>query len=130
MVSLIQGCFNRRDVLYRDLERIPSIHYTRTLCLSGADQMTILPSARPPLSVRCRGRVSPAQERTRLSRLEAAQQVYNACLGAARRRVRLVRESKAFQKARTLSRDDPERKGLFREARAQHAFSDYALQAP
>src|SRR5262245_23594927 len=39
-------------------------------------------------------RVSPAQERTLLARLEAARQVYNACLGQARRRVRLVRESK------------------------------------
>jgi putative transposase len=74
-------------------------------------------------------RVSRAQERTMLARLEAARQVYNACLGAARKRVRLVRESKAFQRARTLSRDDPERKLLFGEARQQHAFSDYALQA-
>src|SRR5215467_16063540 len=61
--------------------------------------------------------VSPAQERTLLARLEAARQVYNACLGQARRRVRLVRESKAFQHTRTLSRDDPARKVLFREAR-------------
>ena len=42
-------------------------------------------------------------------------------------RVRLVRESKAFQRARTLSRDDPERKRLFAQARQQHAFSQYAL---
>src|SRR5215469_13430437 len=89
----------------------------------------MLPSARPPLSVRCRGRVHPAQERILLARLEAARQVYNACLGEARKRARLVRESKAFQRARTLSKDDPERKRLFREARAQHTFSDYALQA-
>jgi hypothetical protein len=89
----------------------------------------MLPSARPPLSVRCRGRVSPREERILLARLEAARQVYNACLGEARQRVQLVRESKAFQRARTLSRDDPERTPLFRAARAQHAFSDYALQA-
>src|SRR5215472_3089648 len=73
--------------------------------------------------------VSPAQERTLLARLEAARQVYNACLGQARRRVRLVRESTAFQHARTLPRDDPARKVLFREARAQHGFSEYALHA-
>ena len=72
-------------------------------------------------------RVSPAQERTLLARLEAARQVYNACLGEARKRVRLVRESKAFQHARTLSRGDPARKTRFRAARAQHAFSEYAL---
>src|SRR5262249_686116 len=42
--------------------------------------------------------------------------------------VRLVRESKAFQRARTLKSDDPERKRLFAQARTQHQFSDYALQ--
>jgi putative transposase len=74
-------------------------------------------------------RVSRAQERRLLARLEAARQVYNACLGEARRRVRLVRASKAFQRARNLPRDDPTRKTLFAQARAQHAFSDYALHA-
>src|ERR1051326_5630491 len=74
-------------------------------------------------------RVTPAQERTLLARLEAARQVYNACLGQARRRVRLVRESKAFQHARMLPRDDPARKERFRQARAQHDFSEYALHA-
>src|SRR5215469_9369644 len=74
-------------------------------------------------------RVRPAQERTLLARLEAARQVYNACLGEARKRVRLVRESKAFQHARTLYRDDPVRKARFREARTQHAFSEYGLHA-
>src|SRR5690242_3473629 len=74
-------------------------------------------------------RVHPREERILLARLEAARQVYNACLGEARKRVQLVRESKAFRAARTLSRDDPERTQLFRAARAQHAFSDYALQA-
>src|SRR5215472_9642067 len=74
-------------------------------------------------------RVGPREERILLARLEAARQVYNACLGEARKRVQLVRESKAFQRARTLARDDPERTPLFRAARQQHAFSDYALQA-
>src|SRR5215469_10525987 len=74
-------------------------------------------------------RVRPHEEHTLLARLEAARQVYNACLGEARQRVQLVRESKAFQQARTLSRDNPERTRLFRAAREQHAFSDFALQA-
>src|SRR5215467_648008 len=73
-------------------------------------------------------RVSPAQERILLARLEAARQVGATCLGEARQRVQLVRESKAFQRARTLSRDDPERTPLFRAARTQHAFSDYAAR--
>src|SRR5579862_3603405 len=74
-------------------------------------------------------RVHPHEERTLLARLEAGRQAYNACLGEARKRVRLVRESKAFRAARTLARGDPERTRLFRAARQQHAFSDYALQA-
>ena len=74
-------------------------------------------------------RVTPAQERTLLTRLEAARQVRVTCLGQARRRVRLVRESKAYQHARTLPRDDPARKARFREARTQHGFSEYALHA-
>src|SRR5215831_17355440 len=69
-------------------------------------------------------RVDRAQERILLARLEAARQVYNACLGEARKRVRLVRESKAFQCARMLSRDDPTRTARFAQARAQHAFSE------
>jgi hypothetical protein len=44
-------------------------------------------------------RVTPAQQRVLLARLEAARQVYNACLGEAKRRVGLVRQSKAFQQA-------------------------------
>lgn len=71
-------------------------------------------------------RVDRAQERVLLARLEAARQVYNACLGEARKRVRLVRESNAFQHARTLPRDDPARNACFRAARAQHGFGEYA----
>src|SRR5258708_20638709 len=70
-------------------------------------------------------RVSRAQERILLARLEAARQVYNACLGEACTRVRLVREAKAFQRARTLPRDDAAPKTPFAQARAQHAFTAY-----
>ena len=76
---------------------------SRDLCLPAAELLTMLLSARPPLSVWCRGRVHPREEPTLLVRLEAARQVYNACLGEARKRVRLVHESKAFQRARTIS---------------------------
>jgi hypothetical protein len=61
--------------------------------------------------------------------LEAARQVGVTCLGQARCSVRLVRESKAFQHARTLSRDDPERQAGFSEARARHSYSEYVLHA-
>jgi hypothetical protein len=88
------------------------------------------PPTRPPTFV-CEVplRVSPAHERTLLARLEAARQVYNACLGQACSRARLVRESKAYQHAQTLPRDDPARAERFREARTRHGFSEYALHA-
>ena len=66
--------------------------------------------------------MSRAQERALLARLEAARQVRVTCLGQARRRVRLVRESKAFQHARTLPRDDPARKERFRRRAPSTAF--------
>src|ERR1051326_7314705 len=87
------------------------------------------PKRTPPFVCEVPLQVTPAQERTLLARLEAARQVYDACLGQARRRVRLVRESKAFQHAKTLPRADTARKALFREARAQHGCSEYALHA-
>lgn len=62
-------------------------------------------------------RVTAVQERTLLVRLEAARQVYNACLGEVKRRVGLVRQSKLFQRARLLPKDDPERQRLFAQAR-------------
>ena len=87
------------------------------------------PQRTPSLICEVALRVSRAQERMLLARLEAARQVYNACLGQARSRVRLVRESAAFQRALTLPREDPERKRLFAQARTQCHFSEYALHA-
>lgn len=74
-------------------------------------------------------RVTPAQERTLLARFEAARQLYNACLGEARRRVRLIQQSRTYQRARKLPKGDPQRTALFREARAQYHFQEYALHA-
>src|SRR5258708_14057242 len=48
--------------------------------------------------------VNRAQERILLARLEAARQVYNACLGEARRRVRLGGPSQEVPPARTVPR--------------------------
>src|SRR5258708_17853484 len=72
-------------------------------------------------------KVSPAHERVLLARLEAARQVYNACLGEAKRRVGLVRQSKSYQHARRLPKDDPERARLFAKAREHCAFREYDL---
>ncbi|MBD0346897.1 MAG: transposase [Coleofasciculus sp. Co-bin14] len=73
--------------------------------------------------------VSPASEGVLLSRLEAARQMYNACLGEAMRRVNLIRQSKDFQRARFLSSNNPERKLLFKRARERYKFSEYALHS-
>jgi len=74
-------------------------------------------------------RVMPREERVLLVQLEAARQLYNACLGEAKRRVGLVRQSRAFQRARALPKDDPARRILFAEARAASACSEYDLHA-
>lgn len=73
--------------------------------------------------------VSAASERVLLLRLEAARQMYNACLGEAMRRINLIRQSKDFNKARSLKPKNPERKVLFKKARERHEFSDYAIQS-
>ena len=73
--------------------------------------------------------VSPAQERVLLSRLEAARQMYNACLGLSMRRVNLIRQSNDFNQGRSLKSSNPERKVLFKRARERYEFSDYAIQS-
>lgn len=74
-------------------------------------------------------KVSPSNEGVLLSRLEAARQMYNACLGQALRRVKLIRQSKDFNKARSLKPSNPERKVLFKRARERYDFSEYALHS-
>lgn len=72
-------------------------------------------------------RVAPAQGRILSARLEAARQVYNACLGEALRRARLLRERRAYRAARRLPKGE-ERKEVFRAVRRSVEFSDAALQ--
>lgn len=63
------------------------------------------------------------------ARFEVARQVYNACLGEALRRLRLVRESVWYTKAgATAPQRKVERQAHFRAARDRHDFSDAALQ--
>ena len=73
--------------------------------------------------------VSPAVEGVLLSRLEATRQMYNACLGEAMRRVKLIRQSKEYNKARSIQASNPERKILFKRVRERYEFSDYAIQS-
>lgn len=53
-------------------------------------------------------KVTPAQEAVLLKRLDAARQVYNACLGEGLRRVDLMRQSKAWQAAGKLPKGNRE----------------------
>jgi putative transposase len=72
--------------------------------------------------------VSPAAEKTLLARLEAARQVYNACLGEAlKRRERLV-NNPTYQLARKLSKGKA-RTQAFADARDTVGFGEYALHA-
>lgn len=59
-------------------------------------------------------RVSPADAKKLEKRFEAGRQIYNACLGEGLRVLRLVRESKDWQRARAMPRG-AERTSLFRE---------------
>ena len=45
------------------------------------------------------------------------------------KRVRLIRQSKDYNKAGSLKPSNPERKVLFKRAREQYEFSDYAIQS-
>jgi putative transposase len=72
-------------------------------------------------------RVTPAEARVLNARLEAARQVYNACLGEALRRARVLRERRAYRKARRLPKGE-ERTAAFNDARRSVDFADAALQ--
>jgi len=72
-------------------------------------------------------RVSPPQEKALLARLEAARQLYNACLGEAVKRVKLIQQSRLWQKAWKVE-DKDLRNALIREACSKHGFTDAALQ--
>ncbi|MRR34884.1 hypothetical protein EG829_09350 [bacterium] len=72
--------------------------------------------------------VKPGEERLLLARLECARRLYNAVLGEALRRQRLMREARAWQKARLL-KDKKERAATFRKIGAGFAFTSASLSA-
>lgn len=74
-------------------------------------------------------RVALQQEVVLLTRLEAGRQLYNACLGETMRRLRLIKQSKDYQKAWSLKTKNPQRQILFKRARERWGFSDYEIQA-
>lgn len=62
-----------------------------------------------------------------IKRFEAARQVYNAVLGESKRRLRLMRECKLYQKARKLPKGK-QRTAAFRAAAEAFGFRKYDLQ--
>ena len=77
-------------------------------------------------------RVAQEIQNALLARLEAGRQLYNACLGEARRRWNLVHQSRAYQEARKMPRGTEEeckaRAKAISEAWRAYGFSDYDLQ--
>lgn len=75
-------------------------------------------------------RVTSAQEREILIRLEFARQLYNACLGELLKRATLMRESREYQTARQIPKDKlhkKERGKAFRQLREKFGVQEYAI---
>ena len=79
--------------------------------------------------------VDAAQERTLLVRLGAARRTYNACLGESLKRLRLLRQSRAYRAALKMPKGKPkskERKAravAFRAANAAVGYREYDIHA-
>ena len=72
--------------------------------------------------------VKPREKRHLLARMDAGRRLYNAVLGESLRRQRLMRESKGWQKARTL-KDRGERSATFRKLTAEFGFTSASLSS-
>lgn len=74
--------------------------------------------------------VDSQQEKELLAKFQAARQLYNALLGEAEKRRKLVQKSSIYQEAKSTPRTSKkERQKLFSQARKQYRYSDYDLQA-
>ncbi|MBF0505168.1 MAG: transposase, partial [Candidatus Omnitrophica bacterium] len=92
-------------------------------------------------------KVSPSQEKILLVRLDCARQLYNAVLSEALSRLKLMRESKAYQVARMMPKifvsskpsennkvkvkeiNNPERAQTFKDLNKKFEFNEYSLHA-
>lgn len=61
-------------------------------------------------------------------RFEIARFLYNAVLNEGLKKIKLLKQSKIYTKARKLKKKSKERNKLFKEARLKYKFSDYAFQ--
>ena len=72
--------------------------------------------------------VQPPEDRVMLGRFEAGRRLYNTVLDEALKRLDLMRQSKAWQDARTLPRGKA-RNTAFRDGNTAFGFSEYALHS-
>ncbi len=70
---------------------------------------------------------TPRQESALAKRFEAARQIYNACLGEALKRLRRMRESRDWQRARAMQKSQA-KADLFAKLKSQHEFKKSALE--
>jgi putative transposase len=76
---------------------------------------------------------TPTDERELSIRLDAARNLYNACLGESLRRLDLMHQSKAWQAARALpiqvdGKPNKQRREVFHEVQVDFEFSAFSLQ--
>ena len=71
-------------------------------------------------------KVNASQEATLGTRFQAGRQLYNAILGESKRRLQLLRESKAFSVARRMEKGK-ERSHAFKKLNADFGFREYDL---
>ena len=94
-----------------------------------------MPKAKTPSFILELGLEVNAHEETELNkRFEAARQLYNACLDEAKQRLDLLRQSKAFQEARSMpktinGKSNKARTEAFKELNAKFGFTEYDLHA-
>ncbi|MCL4318846.1 MAG: RNA-guided endonuclease TnpB family protein [Firmicutes bacterium] len=72
-------------------------------------------------------RVTHKQSKTVDARMEAGRQMYNALLGEALKRMKLMRESKAYQAAQKLPKGSKERSEAFQAVKIEYGFTEYDL---
>ncbi len=73
--------------------------------------------------------VTVSDEHILNARLDSARQLYNAVLGEALKRLSLMKESKQWQYARSLPRNNPDKSKIFKLCVEQFKFTNYDLQS-
>jgi putative transposase len=94
------------------------------LCIESQNRMSRKTS--PSFVLELPLKISSKDERVLNARFQVARQVYNACLGEGLRRLKLKRESKAYQTALHLPKGEP-RQAAFAEINRSFGFREYAL---